>query len=151
MVKEGKVLSINISSNKGTVKRPIYIANFVKNLGIEGDAHAEKDSSRQISILSIFSAKKMENENYFFRYGDFGENLTVDIPDIYKFPVKSRIYFRNGVILEISQIGKQCHSECTIYKIAGNCIMPSEGVFAIVLKGGKVSTGENFKIEFDES
>ena len=140
----GKVLAVCISEKKGTQKRNVGSAVFVEDWGLEGDAHAGK-WHRQVSLLSsekinAFRAKGAEVED-----GAFGENLVVEGIDFAKLPVGTR--FRCGeVVLELTQIGKQCHAHCEIYKVMGDCIMPREGVFTRVLHGGVISVGDELTI-----
>jgi cyclic pyranopterin phosphate synthase len=143
-----KVLSVNISEKKGTVKKPVEFVNVIQNFGIENDAHSSKDSNRQISLLSTISINKIKEKGINVDFGAFGENLTIkDIP-IYKAPIGTKIYFENGVIIEITQIGKECVEGCAISKETGFCVMPYEGVFAKVLKGGIIRKGEDIIIEW---
>ena len=141
----GKVLAVCISEKKGTQKRNVGSAVFVEDWGLEGDAHAGK-WHRQVSLLSgekldAFRTKGAEVED-----GAFGENLVVEGIDFAKLPVGTR--FRCGeVVLELTQIGKECHNGCAIFQKMGECIMPREGVFTRVLKGGKVSVGDEMTVD----
>lgn len=141
----GKVLAVCISEKKGTQKKNVGSAVFVEDWGLEGDAHAGK-WHRQVSLLSgekidAFHAKGAEVED-----GAFGENLVVEGIDFAKLPVGTR--FRCGeVVLELTQIGKECHNGCAIFQKMGECIMPREGVFTRVLKGGKVSVGDEMIVD----
>mgnify|MGYP002529765748 CR=1 FL=1 len=141
----GKVLAVCISEKKGTQKKNVGSAVFVEDWGLEGDAHAGK-WHRQVSLLSgekidAFRAKGAEVED-----GAFGENLVVEGIDFAKLPVGIR--FRCGeVVLELTQIGKECHNGCAIFQKMGECIMPREGVFTRVLKGGKVSVGDEMTVD----
>lgn len=143
-----KILSINISKEKGTVKKPVPEAEVIENYGIVNDAHAEKNGKRQISILSTLSIEKIKKTGIEINFGDFAENLTIEDIPIFKFPIGTKIYCENGVILEIVEIGKECHSGCQISKITGMCIMPQEGVFAKVLKSGTIKQNEEIIVEF---
>ena len=141
----GKVLAVCISEKKGTQKKNVGSAVFMEDWGLEGDAHAGK-WHRQVSLLSgekidAFRAKGAEVED-----GAFGENLVVEGIDFAKLPVGTR--FRCGeVVLELTQIGKECHNGCAIFQKMGECIMPREGVFTRVLKGGKVSVGDEMIVD----
>ena len=141
----GKVLAVCISEKKGTQKKNVGSVVFVEDWGLEGDAHAGK-WHRQVSLLSsekinAFRAKGAEVED-----GAFGENLVVEGIDFAKLPVGTR--FRCGeVVLELTQIGKECHNGCAIFQKMGECIMPREGVFTRVLKGGKVSVGDEMTVD----
>jgi molybdenum cofactor synthesis domain-containing protein len=140
----GKVLAVCASSKKGTAKRNIGRAEFIAGHGIAGDAHAGP-WHRQVSLLSYnkieeFRAKGAEVED-----GAFGENLVVEGIDFRNLPVGTVLECAVA-LLEMTQIGKECHSHCAIYKAMGDCIMPREGVFAKVLRGGFISAGDEMKI-----
>ncbi|MDW7973163.1 MAG: MOSC domain-containing protein [Thermodesulfovibrio sp.] len=136
-----KVVSINISKNKGTTKTSIEEATVIENYGILGDAHAGSHWHRQISLLSNESIKKMKDMGLDVRYGDFAENITTEGIDLLSLPLGSKLKI-GEVILEVTQHGKKCHSKCEIFKVVGDCIMPKEGIFARVLKGGKIKVGD---------
>ncbi len=149
MEREARILSINISETKGTGKKPIKEAFVIKNFGIKGDAHASRNSKRQVSLLSIQSINKIKNSQIDIKHGDFGENITLDYTDLYRLPIGTLLYFQNGVIMKISQIGKKCHTGCNIFKTIGKCIIPAEGIFAIVLKSGKIKKNEVIRIKYE--
>ncbi len=136
-----KIISINISSKKGTAKKPIEKAHLLVNHGVEGDAHAG-NHHRQVSLLGIESIKAMEEQGYNISCGCFGENITTEGITLYELPIKSILKI-NDVVLEVSQIGKICHRPCKIYYDVGKCIMPKQGIFAKVIKGGEIKVGEN--------
>lgn len=134
----GEVLAVCISEKKGTLKRNIGCAELIENYGLKGDAHAG-NWHRQVSLLS---ADKIEafREKLWVDYGAFGENLVVSDFDFRTLPVGSQLAV-GDTVLEITQIGKECHNDCMIKKQTGDCIMPREGVFARVIKGGMIQTG----------
>ena len=135
-----KVTAVCISEKKGTVKKDVGSCMFVKNYGLMGDAHA--GSERQVSILSADRVKEFEKENGLsLQAGAFGENLLIEGADERIYSVGSRLRI-GEVLLEITQIGKKCHKDCEIRRQTGECIMPSEGVFARILRGGTVKTGD---------
>ncbi|WAM34478.1 cyclic pyranopterin monophosphate synthase MoaC/MOSC-domain-containing protein [Caldicellulosiruptor morganii] len=142
-----KVISINISKQKGTPKVPVQEANVIEDFGIEEDAHAGT-SHRQVSLLDKSSIEKMEE--YGIKglcFGKFAENITTEGLDISKIRPGTRLKIGSSVILEISQIGKKCHADgCEIARTVGICIMPKEGLFARVLKGGKIRVGDTIEI-----
>jgi len=141
-----KIAAVCISEKKGTPKRPVECAYFRENWGIEGDAHAGS-WHRQISLLSKEKIDQFRADGADVRDGDFGENLIVEGLDLPALPVGTRLQIGSGpVLLEISQIGKDCHDHCAIYKRMGDCIMPREGIFAIVLKGGPVKAGDPLQV-----
>ena len=136
----GKVIAVCISEKKGTQKHPVEEAEFVEDWGIKNDAHAGK-WHRQVSLLSYEKIEEFKAKGAPVQDGAFGENLIVQGFDFRTLPVGTRLKC-NDVILEITQIGKQCHNGCEIFKIMGDCIMPREGVFARVIHGGVISEGD---------
>lgn len=137
----GVLKGICISEKKGTKKREVSEVFLKENWGLEGDAHAGH-WHRQVSLLSSEKIDAFREKGAKVVYGDFGENLIVDGFDFRSLPVGTR--FRIGeAILEMSQIGKECHSHCAIYQTMGDCIMPREGVFAVVKKAGCIRVGDS--------
>ena len=136
----GKIQAICISEKRGTVKYTVEEAKLIEDFGIEGDAHAGK-WHRQVSLLSYEKIEEFKAKGAPVQDGAFGENLIVQGFDFRTLPVGTRLKC-NDVILEITQIGKQCHNGCEIFKIMGDCIMPREGVFARVIHGGVISEGD---------
>jgi len=139
---KGKIIAVCISSTKGVRKTPCPSGVFLENYGMADDAHAERGINRQVSLLSVDSIEKMKDMGLSVGPGDFAENLTVEGIELYTLLPGTRIAVGHEVILEISQIGKACHRGCAIFKEVGKCIMPKEGVFATVVKGGEVRTGD---------
>lgn len=140
----GVIKGICISEKRGTAKHEIEEAVLVKDWGIQGDAHAGH-WHRQVSLLSYEKIEEFCKKGADIGLGAFGENLIVSGYDFRSLPVGTR--FRCGdAILEMTQIGKECHSHCEIYKRMGECIMPREGVFAVVLEGGTIRKGDNLEI-----
>ena len=136
----GMIKGICISEKRGTQKHEVNEATLVADWGIENDAHAGH-WHRQVSLLSLEKIEAFRARGVDVAFGAFGENLIVDGYDFRNLPVGTR--FRcNDVLLEMTQIGKECHSHCEIYKVVGDCIMPREGVFAKVLKGGSIKVGD---------
>lgn len=135
----GSVLAVCTSLNKGERKKPVPSVELVQEHGIAGDAHAG-DWHRQVSLLAQESIDKMRATGLAVSAGDFAENITTTGIDLVSLPVGSRLEL-GSVLLEITQIGKECHTRCAIYYQAGDCVMPKEGVFARVLKGGVVKAG----------
>jgi molybdenum cofactor synthesis domain-containing protein len=140
----GKVLAVCTSPEKGTAKRNVETAEFVAGHGIAGDAHAGP-WHRQVSLLSYQKIEDFRAKGANVEYGAFGENLVVEGIDFRGLPVGT-ILECGDVVLEMTQIGKECRSHCTIYKIMGDCIMPREGVFAKVLRGGFIGAGDTMVI-----
>lgn len=140
----GKLIAINISEKRGTEKKEIQQAELVADYGIMGDAHAGK-WHRQVSLLSAEKIDDFKARGAVIENGAFGENLIVSGFDFKNLPVGTR--FKIGdALLEMTQIGKQCHSHCEIFKRMGECIMPKEGVFAVVLKGGTIHAGDEVEL-----
>ena len=138
------IRAICISDQKGTQKYRIPEGNFAEDHGIEGDAHAGK-WHRQVSLLSAEKIEAFREKGVQVEYGAFGENLVVEGCDLRSLPVGTRFAIGN-VLLEMTQIGKECHDHCAIYNVTGDCIMPREGVFAKVLHGGKVREGDTLDV-----
>jgi len=136
----GRIHAICISEKKGTQKHEVSSAKLVESWGIEGDAHAGT-WHRQVSLLGLGQIEEFRRRGAKVEFGAFGENLVVEGYHFRELPVGTR--FQAGeAILEMTQIGKECHSHCAIYHAMGDCIMPREGVFARVLRGGVIRTGD---------
>ena len=140
----GNVLAVCVSTEKGTQKQNVGTAVFVEDWGIEGDAHAGK-WHRQVSLLSHEKIEAFRARGAQVEDGAFGENLVVSGIDFRSLPLGTKFQC-NDVVLELTQIGKECHNGCEIYKIMGDCIMPREGVFTRVLHGGTISVGDELTI-----
>jgi MOSC domain-containing protein YiiM len=141
----GKVVSVNISDKKGVRKEPVREAVVIESHGMEGDAHASGRWHRQISLLATESIEKMREMGLEVGPGDFAENITTEGIDLAGLPVGARLLIGRGIEVEVSQIGKECHTRCAIYDAAGDCVMPREGVFVKVLKGGRLREGDIIK------
>ncbi len=139
-MKTGKILAICTSQKKGTQKQEVVSAVLKENWGIEGDVHAGK-WHRQVSMLSFEKIEAFRARGAEVEFGAFGENLVVEGFDLRTVPVGT--CFQVGeAVLKLTQIGKECHSHCEIYKVMGDCIMPREGVFTEVIKGGRIKAGD---------
>ena len=137
-----KIISVCTSECKGTRKSPVEAGVFEKGVGLVGDAHAAGDSIREVSLLAIESISKMNSQDFTFHPGDFAENLTTSGINLVSLPVGTRLQVGKDVILEVTQIGKKCHTQCAIFKEVGKCVMPKEGIFARVLNGGIVKADD---------
>ena len=135
-----KVLAVCISERKGTVKHPVDEVVMKIDHGIVGDAHAG-NWHRQVSLLSDESVAKMREKFPDIPVGAFAENVLTEGLILYKLPVGTRLQV-GEVLLEVTQIGKECHADCAIRQQVGDCVMPREGIFAKVLKEGTVRTGD---------
>lgn len=144
----GKILAVCISEKKGTLKKAISVGEMITDFGLKNDAHAGK-WHRQISLLAVEAVRQFSNK-YDMKVpaGAFGENLLVEGIDLKHLPVGTKLKC-NDILLEITQIGKKCHLGCNIQKQTGECIMPNEGVFAIVLNGGTIKANDMITIEGD--
>lgn len=140
----GRIVAVCASANKGERKKEIGSGRLIRDHGLEGDAHAGP-GDRQISLLSLASIGKMADRGLEFNPGDFAENLTVDL-DLSGVKIGSRLCIGEEAVLAVTRIGKECHAPCAIYRQAGVCIMPKEGVFARVLRSGAVQSGDEIKI-----
>lgn len=141
----GTVVSVNLSERKTVRKTPGVEGKLVEDRGFEGDAHAG-DWHRQVSLLAQESIDKMAAAGLDVGAGDFAENITTVGIDLLALPVGSTLAIGEDVRLEISQIGKVCHTKCAIYYQAGDCVMPREGLFAVVRKAGSVRVGERVAV-----
>ncbi len=141
-----KIIAVCKSKEKGTPKQDVGEGVFKEEFGLEGDAHADCCTHRQVSLLAVESIKKMQDQGFAIGPGDFAENLTTEGINLVALPVGTRLSVGQGVTLEVTQIGKQCHSGCAIYKQIGKCIMPKEGIFARVVQGGPVKAGDSIKV-----
>lgn len=139
-----EVVAVNISLNKGEQKIPVDAVELQENYGIVGDAHAG-DWHRQISLLAEESIDKMRRLGLDVDPGAFAENITTRGVDLVSLPVGSRVSL-GKTLVEVTQIGKECHNRCAIFYQAGDCVMPKEGIFAKVLCGGTVSAGMPIEI-----
>lgn len=140
-----EIVSIALSRKKGTPKTPVEEAVLIEENGLENDAHAGP-GLRQVSFLAAESIAKTREKGLDVSFGDFAENIATSGIDWVRTPVGTRARIGGSALIEITQIGKECHNRCAIYYLAGDCIMPREGVFARVIKGGKIRRGD--RIEF---
>lgn len=140
-----KVTAVNISDRKGVIKHPVQAGEFVVDFGIKGDAHGG-NWHRQVSLLGQESIDKMTAMGVEgLDPGKFAENLTTEGIELFTLPVGTKMDI-NGVLLEVTQIGKECHKGCAIKNQVGDCIMPREGIFVKVLKGGEIKAGDEIKL-----
>lgn len=138
-----KVVSVNTSEKKGTSKNPVEEAELKIDHGLIGDAHAGP-GLRQVSLLAVESYEKLKNSGYkkiCLEHGTFGENITTEGVTLYEIPLGIQLKI-GEVILEVSKIGKECFTPCEIKKKTGICVLPLEGIFAVVKKGGRIHSGD---------
>ena len=146
---QGQVVAVSTSIEKGTKKKPLLEINLKEKHGIIEDAHAG-DWHRQVSLLAEESIQKMldsTDQEIRIGYGDFAENITTRGVDIGGLHPGDIITFQRGVKMEVTQIGKECHTGCAIAQQVGECVMPKEGIFTRVLTGGKIRPGDSYKVE----
>ena len=141
-----RVVAINISEKKKTPKKSIPEGKLIKDFGFEGDAHAGK-WHRQVSLLakeSIEKARGMRTDG--LCHGMFAENITTEGIELYTLPVGTKLKIGDEAVIEVTQIGKECHEGCAISKLVGQCVMPREGIFSRVIKGGRVHPGDEISV-----
>ncbi len=141
----GRVVAVSVSDKKGMRKTNVPLAKAVAGYGLETDAHASSKWHRQVSLLAIESIKKMQDAGLDVGPGDFAENVTTEGVDLVSLPVGTRIRVGEAEG-EVSQIGKKCHDRCAIYYQAGDCVMPREGIFIKVTKGGVIKPGDPVEV-----
>lgn len=135
-----KLVSINVSETKGVRKKPVPSA-MIAETGLVGDGHSG-EWHRMVSLLAEESIEKMREKGLTVGPGDFAENLTTSGIDLLAVPIGGVIRVGSDVVLEVTQHGKECHTRCAIYHQAGDCVMPKEGIFARVVKTGKIAIGD---------
>jgi len=140
-----KIVSIATSRKKGTRKQVVDEAVLIQDHGIEGDAHAGP-WHRQVSFLAAESIEKARQSGLEVTFGDFAENIATSGIEWTRMPIGARFQIGENALVEVTQIGKECHNKCAIYYLAGDCIMPREGIFARVLRGGKVRCGDVIRV-----
>ena len=141
------VIAVCMSEKKGTIKEVVGEATLKEGFGLLGDAHADSSTHRQVSLLAMESINKMRERGFDLSAGNFAENLTTEGIDLVSLPVGTRLSVGTEIILEISQIGKDCHAGCAIRQQIGDCIMPREGIFARVIQGGAVKEGDSIRVK----
>lgn len=142
-----KIVAVCKSEQKGTKKEAVAEGILEEDYGLIGDAHADCCTHRQVSLLAMESIDKMRKLGFEVSPGDFAENLTTEGLELASLPVGTEIAIGNGVLLEVTQIGKECHRGCAIFKEIGKCIMPKEGIFTRVVRGGSVRAGDPIRVE----
>ena len=150
MTRRGKIVAINTSSAKGTRKKNVGQSRLISDFGIQEDAHAG-DWHRQVSLLALESIDKMVQLGLKVGPGDFAENITTQGLDLLSLPIGTRFRMGAQALLEVTQIGKVCHTRCAIFYQAGDCVMPKEGIFAKVLEGGEIQVGDEILVRRGDS
>ena len=136
------IRAVCTSTRTGMRKKSIAAGTLIENYGLQDDAHGCSTTHRQVSLLAMESIQKMQAMGLDVAEGDFAENLTTEGIDLLSLPIGSRIRVGKTAVLEITQHGKQCHAPCAIYRQAGTCVMPHEGIFARVVCGGRIAAGD---------
>jgi len=142
---EGRIVAISISAKKGIPKSNVGEATLIEDWGIEGDAHAGP-GHRQVSILAVESIDTMRAKGLDVNPGDFAENIATEGIAVASIEIGRKVALGTALIV-LTQIGKECHSRCAIFEQAGDCVMPREGVFGRVLRGGTIRVGDRVTVE----
>ena len=140
------IVAVCSSDKKGMRKKAAKEGTVKADYGLVGDAHAESGNHRQLSMLAVASIDKIRRLGVDVGPGDFAENLTIEGMELFTLPIGTRFSIGRDIILEMTQIGKECHNRCAIFKQVGTCVMPTEGIFIKVIKGGVVRVGDELKI-----
>ena len=141
-----KVISVNVSKDKGEKKHNIQKCLLIKDMGLKDDAHAGF-MHRQVSLLARESIEKIRKMGLDVVPGDFAENLTTEGIDLPALPIGTKLLVGDSIVLRVTQIGKECHARCAIFQQVGDCVMPREGIFAEVLAEGEVKIGDTITVE----
>ena len=142
---DGRIVAVSVSLKKGVKKTNILLGSLIENYGLENDAHAG-DWHRQVSLLAIESIAKIREKGLDVNPGDFAENITTEGIMLWELPVGTRMKLGEETLVEVTQIGKECHDRCAIYHQVGDCVMPREGIFVKVLKGGAIGAADGIQI-----
>jgi len=140
----GRVVAVSVSDRKGVKKTNVETVRLLEDHGLENDAHAGK-WHRQVSLLAMESIKKIRDKGLDVRPGDFAENITTEGIQLWELPIGKRLKLGGDAVAEVTQIGKECHSRCAIYHQVGDCVMPKEGIFVRILKGGVIEPGNTIE------
>jgi cyclic pyranopterin phosphate synthase len=144
-VQLGKIEKLATSKGKGTPKEPCDEVNLKVKFGVENDAHGG-DWHRQVSLLGVESINKMKDQGLKVDFGSFAENVATSGVCLFELPLGTLLYGQSGTVMQVTQIGKECHTKCAVYYQAGDCVMPREGIFAIVLVPGPLRSAEEFLV-----
>ena len=142
---KGKIIAVSVSDKKGARKINVESAELKEDFGIIGDVHAGT-KNRQVSLLAEESIDKMRNKGLTLKSGDFAENITTSGIDLLSLNLGDKLKIGENVVLEISQIGKECHTRCAIHYQAGDCVMPTDGIFVKVIKGGIIKPNDDIEV-----
>ena len=142
---KGQIVAVSVSQRKGIKKSNLTECKLLEDEGLDGDAHAG-DWHRQVSLLAMESIDKIRGKGLDVSPGDFAENITTSGLKIWELPLGTRLTVGSEALLEVTQIGKECHDRCAIYHQVGDCVMPREGVFTRVLRGGTIRPGDEIRV-----
>ena len=142
---EARIVAVSVSNRKGIKKSNLPECKLLEDEGLEGDAHAG-DWHRQVSLLAVESINKIRERGLEVSPGDFAENITTSGLKIWELPMGTRLAVGSEALLEVTQIGKECHDRCAIFHQVGDCVMPREGVFTRVLRGGIIRPGDKVRV-----
>ncbi len=140
-----KIVAVSVSKQKGVPKKNIPQGLLIADFGLEGDAHGGP-WHRQLSLLAVESIRKMQDLGLKVRPGSFAENITTEGIDLIALPLGTRLRLGSAALVEVTQIGKECHERCAIFRLTGDCVMPREGIFVRILQGGLVQPGDSITI-----
>lgn len=141
-----KIIAVCTSQKKGMKKTIVPEGILKEDFGLISDAHADSSTHRQVSLLAIESIAKMKDRGLKLGPGDFAENLTTEGLELVSLLPGTKLGIGKDIELEVTQIGKECHTRCAIFYQAGTCVMPTEGIFARVIRGGRVKTGDEIRV-----
>jgi MOSC domain-containing protein YiiM len=142
---QGKIVAVSISDRKGEKKHNIDQARLKMDHGLEQDAHAG-DWHRQVSLLDMQSIARIREKGLDVDPGNFAENITTDGIRLWELPIGTHLQLGGQVVVEVTQIGKECHNRCAIFHQVGDCVMPREGIFAKVLQEGTIRPGDTITV-----
>ena len=145
----GSIVAVSISFRKNVKKANIREGKLIVDYGLENDAHAG-GWHRQVSLLAMESIARIRDKGLSVKPGDFAENITTQGLRLWELPIGTHLKLGRNAIMEVTQIGKECHNRCAIYHQVGDCVMPKEGIFAKVIKGGGIKPGDRIHICFQE-
>ena len=141
-----KIIAVCTSEKRGMQKHALPEGELQENYGLIGDGHADSQTHRQVSLLAMESIAKIQAEGLDVEPGAFAENLITEGIDVCKLPIGTTLSIGDEALVEVTQIGKECHTPCAIFYQAGTCVMPTEGIFVRVLHGGTVKPGDEIRI-----
>jgi MOSC domain-containing protein YiiM len=142
---QGKIVAVSISDRKGEKKHNIDQARLVPDHGLDHDAHAG-DWHRQVSLLDMQSIARIREKGLDVDPGNFAENITTEGIRLWELPIGTSLQLGEQVVVEVTQIGKECHNRCAIFHQVGDCVMPREGIFAKVLQEGTIRPGDTITV-----